>query len=97
MSTTATSFVQIAGVTPGIPESDYWLVAAGYLQRLLSSGTCSTVVSVEVAASEAHGAGWRDVYSDTASRDLHFLRGAGESRWAGSPFAEVIVEQAVSP
>ena len=69
MSTTATVFVQVAGVAAGIPEPDYWLVSLGFLQRMLTSGNASVVLAVKVDPAEAPGGGWRDVYADTAITD----------------------------
>ena len=64
MSTTPIAFMQMGGVTPGIPESDYWLVAAGYLQRLQQRDVFDRHVGGSRRVGSA-GRGWRDVYCDT--------------------------------
>lgn len=69
MSTTAVSFAQVSGVAAGIPETSYWLVSFGFLQRIMGSGSYGVVLAVKVDSTESPGGGWRDLYSDMAITD----------------------------
>lgn len=82
--------------TPIIPETQHYLMGASYNAIVVTSGTGSANLALnigcEVQSGESEAAGWRSLYSGLFATDsevgysISFVRGRNEfKRWTGDP------------